>query len=235
MNTPSIGVSAEDPGKYVLGHVPVEADGSAHFRVPSGVPVFFQALDADGLAVQTMRSLSYVMPGQTLSCVGCHEHRDGAPPVGATPIASRREPSRLTPGPDGSWPLNFARLVKPVLDAHCVRCHRAGGEELKAARVDLSMDRAFDALLTFGGEDLKKLAFERDRSLPNQGTAAHSRLWKLLTSGEGHSGVKLSRVERDRLSLWMDTYAQRQGHFSEQQARELEEFRARNARLLASE
>ena len=45
MNHPVLGISAEDPGKFVLGTVPVEADGSAHFRVPSGVPVFFQALD----------------------------------------------------------------------------------------------------------------------------------------------------------------------------------------------
>ena len=45
MNSPSLGVSAEDPGKFVLGTVPVEADGSASFRAPSGIPVFFQALD----------------------------------------------------------------------------------------------------------------------------------------------------------------------------------------------
>ena len=48
MNQPNIGVSGEDPAKYVLGTVPVEADGSAYFRVPSGVSLFFQALDAAG-------------------------------------------------------------------------------------------------------------------------------------------------------------------------------------------
>ena len=32
MNYPSLGVSGEDPGKFVLGTVPVEADGSASFR-----------------------------------------------------------------------------------------------------------------------------------------------------------------------------------------------------------
>jgi hypothetical protein len=57
MNQPSLGVSAEDPGKFVLGTVPVETDGSANFRLPSGVPVFSQALDARGFAVQTMRTL----------------------------------------------------------------------------------------------------------------------------------------------------------------------------------
>ena len=45
-NQPNLGVSSEDPGKFLLGTVPVEADGSAYFRVPSGVPVLFQAVDA---------------------------------------------------------------------------------------------------------------------------------------------------------------------------------------------
>ena len=37
MNTPSLGVSREETGKYVLGSVAVEPDGSALFEVPSGV------------------------------------------------------------------------------------------------------------------------------------------------------------------------------------------------------
>ena len=114
----------EDPGKFVLGTVPVEADGSAYFRVPSGVPVFFQALDADGLAVQTMRSLTYVQPGETLSCIGCHESRDAAPQVRRRAAGgARAAPSKLTPGPQGSWPLRFDKLVQPVLDKQCVGCH----------------------------------------------------------------------------------------------------------------
>ena len=100
MNQPCIGVSAEDPGKYVLGTVPVASDGSAHVRIPSGVPVFFQALDERGMALQTMRSLTYVLPGQTLSCVGCHESREQAPPVGQRRRWRREQgPSKLTAGP----------------------------------------------------------------------------------------------------------------------------------------
>ncbi|HSH16031.1 MAG TPA: discoidin domain-containing protein, partial [Verrucomicrobiae bacterium] len=73
MNQPALGLTRDDPGKAVLGTVPVEADGSAYFRVPSGVALFFQALDAQGRAVQTMRSATHVQPGQTLSCNGCHD------------------------------------------------------------------------------------------------------------------------------------------------------------------
>ena len=107
MDQPSLGPTAEETGKFVLGTVPVEEDGSAYFNVPSGMSVFFQALDDKGMAFQTMRSLTYVQPGQTLSCVGCHESRDAAPVHAAMPQALLRDPSKLSPGPEGSWPLRF--------------------------------------------------------------------------------------------------------------------------------
>jgi cytochrome c553 len=225
MNNPVLGVSAEDPGKYILGTVPVEADGSVHFRVPSGVPVFFQALNEEGLAVQTMRSLTYTLPGQTLACVGCHEHRDAAPPSDRPALASLRPASKLTPAPSGSWPLRFDHLVQPVLDQHCVSCHSPGGKEADAAKLNLTATNAWTALINFGGGDLKKQAFMRDRSLPNQGTASGSRLWRHLTQPGGHQAVKLTIEDRERLLTWLDTYAHRLGHFSEAQEEELKKFR----------
>jgi hypothetical protein len=234
MNSPSIGVSAEDPGKYVLGTVPVEPDGSAHFRVPSGIPLFFQAMDERGLAVQTMRTLTYVQPGQTLACVGCHESRELAPPVQKVPLAATRGPSRIALGPPGSWPLRFDRLVQPVLDRHCVQCHdpkgaQTGGQAFlpaaRASKLDLTAARSYQSLISFGGEDLKKLAFERDRSIPGKGTAANSKLYRLLTQAGGHEGVRLDPESLSRLVTWMDTYAQRQGHFSDAQEQELEKAR----------
>jgi hypothetical protein len=225
MNQPNLGVSSEDPGKYVLGEAPVERDGSAYFRVPSGVPVFFQALGTNGLAVQTMRTLTYVMPGQTLSCIGCHEGRDTAPSSAGLPLAGRRAPTALAPGPEGSWPLDFARLVQPVLDQNCVRCHSPSGEDAKAKGLELTAENSFKSLLSFGQEDLKKQAFERDRSVPGQAPAGKSRLWQMLTAPEGHNGVRIERAALERIAVWMDTYAQRQGHFSEEQERELARFR----------
>jgi len=225
MNNPNLGVSSEDPGKYVLGTVPVEADGSAHFRAPSGIPVFFQALDEKGLAVQTMRSLTYVQPKQTLSCIGCHESRELAPPIQKVPLAARREPSRIALGPAGSWPLRFDRLVQPVLDRHCTECHDPKSTHARASKLDLAAARSYQSLMSFGGEDLKKLAFERDRSIPGKGTAANSKLYALLAQPSGHEGVRLDPESLVRLVTWMDTYAQRQGHFSETQERELEKAR----------
>jgi hypothetical protein len=233
MNQPVLGVSAEDPGKFVLGTVPVEPDGSAFFRVPSGVPLFFQALDGHGLAVQTMRSLTYAMPGQTLACVGCHEARESTPAVVAHSHAVARAASQITPGPSGSWPLRFDLLVQPVLDKHCSECHRPNGKDAQAAKIDLSADKAYETLLAFGDGDLKKLAFERDRSVPNQGVAAKSKLWQLLHASAHHPHTGIDSDSLERLATWMDTYAHRQGHFSAQQEQELLALRQTLKPLLA--
>jgi len=234
MNTPVLGVSAEDPGKFVLGTVVVHEDGSAFFRVPSGVPVFFQALDDRAVAIQTMRTLTYVQPMQTQSCIGCHEQRDTAPPLGRAPLAALRGPSPLRPGPAGSWPLRYDQLVQPVLERACVSCHHPGSTSPKKSRLDLSAANSYRSLISFGGEDLKKLAFERDRSLPMQCTAMKSKLYALLTQPGGHEGVRLDQDDLERLVLWMDLYAHRQGSFSEAQEQELRELRQKWAELFAA-
>jgi hypothetical protein len=233
MDSPSLGVSREDPGKFVLGTVPVEEDGSAYLRVPSGVPVFFQALDERGLAIQTMRSLTYVQPGQTLSCIGCHEPRELAPGITARPSAALREASRIAPGPAGSWPLRFDTLVQPVLDKSCVSCHRPGSGDKLAARFDLTAENSYQNLMAFAEKDLEKLAFERDQSFVGQAPAAKSKLLALLTGPDGHQGVRLDDESFNRLVTWIDVYAQKLGSFSEQQEQELRELRHKIRSMLA--
>jgi len=224
-NLPMLGVSGEDPGKFVLGTAPVESDGSAHFIVPSGVPLFFQALDENGLAVQTMRTLTQLLPGETFSCIGCHEHRGAAPPAGPRPLASLRPPSTLQNGPAGSWPLRFDTLVQPVLNERCVSCHRKEVPVALSANLDLVGSSSWSNLVSFAGEDLKKLAFERDRSVAGEGVASQSVLWRLLHTPGGHHGVELTAEELSRFATWMDTYAQVAGHFSAAQEQELIAFR----------
>ena len=127
-NDPTVGLANASPGKQVLGTVPVEADGSAYFRAPAGIPLAFQALDERGQAVQMMRSLTYLQPGENGSAASAAtsraprrraRRRDAA---GARP--ARRRP--ITPGPDGSKPFSYPILVQPVLDKQCVACHNAG-------------------------------------------------------------------------------------------------------------
>jgi hypothetical protein len=234
MNFPSLGVTRDDPGKCVLGTVPVEADGSACFRVPAGVIVFFQALDARGVAVQTMRSATYVQPGQTLGCIGCHEHRQQAPPVHPV-LATRRAPSRIAAGPDGSWPLRFDRLVQPVLAARCVSCHYPQAANAVAAKFDLTPAKAYDTLVAFGKPSLQEQVWQgyrRGFSIEGDGLAQQSALLAFLDAPSGHYDVSLDAESRERLLTWMDTYAQRLGHFSDEQERALLELRRACAGML---
>jgi hypothetical protein len=71
MDEPLIGIGTESLAHGVVGTVPVEKDGSVSFRLPAGKLVYFQALDEEGLAVQSMRSATYVKPGERLTCHGC--------------------------------------------------------------------------------------------------------------------------------------------------------------------
>jgi hypothetical protein len=229
MNQPVLGVSREETGKYVLGTVPVERDGSAFFDVPAGVPVFFQALDAEGRALQTMRSLTYVQAGETLACVGCHESRDATPPSRRVPLAAGRTPSLLRAGPEGSWPLRFDRLVQPVLDRACVSCHRPGTE---GADFPLTPAVAWKNLLDYGGRDLRQLVFERDASTPGVSPSKDSLLGAFLETDPVHRDLDLTPDDWRRLWTWMDTYAHIRGSFTDAQDRELEALRKRYGFLL---
>lgn len=193
--------------RSVVGTVPVEADGSAHFTVPSQKELFFQALDENGLAVQSMRSSTYLQPGERLVCQGCHEPRNQTPrPQNLTPLAMRRAPSKPTPDVDGSAPFSYPRLVQPVLDKHCVSCHA------KNADKTFSLD---STVVTKGRQKwyasyhnlTPKYGFwnygEAYRTQPGNFGARASKLWALLE--KGHYDVKLSAEERHRIALWLDS------------------------------
>lgn len=235
MNYPELGVTRDDPGKCVLGTVPVEPDGSAFFRVPSGVILFFQALDERGQSLQTMRSVTHVQPGQTLGCTGCHEGRNEAPASRLT-LAARREPSRIQPGPEGSWTMDYSRLVQPVLDAKCVSCHSPGSRDPRAAAPDLTPHRSWESLTRFGKPSLQDVVwagYRRGYSIEREGPALGSALLRLLDAEGGHAGAMLSPAERERFVIWMDAYAQRRGTFDELQENDLEQLRRDCAPLLA--
>jgi hypothetical protein len=228
-NEPTVGLANASPGKQVLGTVPVEADGSAYFRAPAHIPLSFQAIDERGRAVQIMRSLTYLQPGEKASCVGCHEKRFTAPPLANETLALRREPSQIQPGPDGSNPLSYPLLVQPVLDKYCVRCH--GGEKpsgpeghpiVLTGEPEGRYTKSYNALaprvpfsawgdLSGNGEP---------ETLPGRFGARASRLMDMLLAG--HHEVQFARDDLDRLVTWMDSNALFYGSFDpEAQARQL--------------
>ncbi len=129
-NNMAIGWMAGGIARHVLGTVPVEEDGSAYFLAPINSEIYFQALDSLGMAMQSMRSGTYAHPGEHLSCLGCHESKWNMPPPNPSPIALSRDPSPITPEPEGTLPFNFHVLVKPVFQNTCLPCHEKEGRGL---------------------------------------------------------------------------------------------------------
>ena len=124
------------------GEVPVEADGSAYFTVPALREIYFQILDGEGRELHRMTSAIQVMPGETVSCAGCHESRDSTPPVmsAGLPVALSKPPQvpvipqwylqreRSNPLPDVAV-FDYPSVVQPVLDQYCVECHNGANAQ----------------------------------------------------------------------------------------------------------
>ncbi|HUT91238.1 MAG TPA: SUMF1/EgtB/PvdO family nonheme iron enzyme [Thermoguttaceae bacterium] len=108
--------------RFLLGTVPVRDDGSALFTVPANTPLTVQPLDDQGRAVQQMRSWFTAMPGEVLSCVGCHERQNSGSPAYAA-MTSLGKPATIEPWRGPPRGFDFAREVQPVLDRYCVGCH----------------------------------------------------------------------------------------------------------------
>jgi hypothetical protein len=220
-NQPRIGVAQQTNARAVLGSVPVEEDGSAYFEAPSGKELYFQALDDRGLAIQSMRSGTYLHPGETLTCQGCHEEKYRPPARSArTPFALRRPPSKIEPDLDGSNPFNFVRLVQPALNRNCVACHK----EKRA--LDLSgpiegsngWTRSYNNLAPkygfyFNVENGSILGGVHggSRTVPGRFGARASKLLNYLNAR--HYGVHLSGGDFHRITLWLDSNSEFYGSY----------------------
>ena len=197
--------------KRILGTVPVEADGSAHFKVPADRFVFFQLLDANGMMIQSMRSGTIIQAGESQGCVGCHEDRGHAPhfPGSLMPQAFRRDADTLQ-GWQGQPPKMFNYLVEvqPVFNAKCLDCHDYGGTG--AASVVLAGDKGIYFNASYA--DLWRKGYTGAIGAgpaaiqPARAWGSHaSRLIQTLRAG--HYDVALTATEWDRLVTWVDLNA----------------------------
>jgi len=83
----------------VLGMAPLAPDGSFHVEAPADRLLHFQVLDSDRRVIGNQRTWIYPRPGETKSCVGCHEHPHTTS-RGNDPIAAHYRPLRFLPNGD---------------------------------------------------------------------------------------------------------------------------------------
>ena len=199
--------------KNFLGTVPVEEDGSAYFEAPPGRALYFQALDGDGRAIQSMRTFVKAVPGVTRSCVGCHEYKFGAPTEsGAIPVAQTKPASHLAGESWGSGFIDYPTMIQPIWDKHCISCH--GGEKGIAAGIDLTggwtwaFNISYETLIKdtkVGFLNCVNEAVKTADILPprTHGSSA-APLAKLLLDGHDGRIPGLTRTERELVFEWMD-------------------------------
>ncbi|MEI7954802.1 MAG: SUMF1/EgtB/PvdO family nonheme iron enzyme [Verrucomicrobiota bacterium] len=203
----AMGMEAGWDQHIILGTAPVESDGSAAFKVPANTPVSLQPLDKDGRAVAIMRSWTTAMPGENLSCVGCHENQNSAPPTKQT-IAQRIAPHALKPWFGPARGFSFAREVQPVMDKYCAGCHDDKG----GAKPDLSEpNRAYNAIHPY----VRRNGPEGNYHLlmPLEFHADTSELIQMLE--KGHHNVKLDDDAWSHLVTWIDLNAPNHGTWAE--------------------
>lgn len=213
--------------KRVIGTVDVNPDGSAFFKVPSRRPFYFQALDENNRVVQTMRSWSTLQPGETQSCVGCHEHKNTVP-ISSHPVsmAMNKNIQSITPEGIGERNFSYREEVQPIWDAKCISCHD-GNRHSMSLKGDLKViedqtkRKYSDSYLNLthaarrlGGNE----SWQGDASHPEVNwisSLSTPKLLKPYTAGSntsnlikrlenGHKGVKLTKEELETIALWID-------------------------------
>ncbi len=200
--------------KMIVGETPVYEDGSAAFIVPARVPVYFQALDENGRMVQTMRSWSTLQPGETFSCLGCHEDPNSATPISSATIASQKGAQPLEPFYGPMRGFSFTKEIQPILDAHCIQCHNDTTGKLNLLGTP-DTDRyrtwsaSYNALTnTKKGPNRNHwfswLCAEASPTLQPPYRVGSARSPFLDSLENGHNDVNLTKEEMDKLSCWID-------------------------------
>jgi hypothetical protein len=195
--------------KHCFGTVPVDENGCAYFKAPAGVELYFQALDAGGKELCRMGSVTQIMPGETQSCIGCHESRFSAPPnATAVKHALSKGPVDITPPAWGAGPVDFVTQVQPVFNKYCIDCH--SGPDPDGA-IDLSDDKTRFFNMAYDNLTEKRLihynwllndALVR-AFLPLESGARVSKLTEFIESG--HGDVKVDDQGRRRIYNWIES------------------------------
>ncbi len=192
--------------KAALGLVPVADDGSAFFSAPAGKVLYFEALDKDYNELQRMRSVVQLQPGETRSCVGCHDSRATAPPD-RRPRALAMGQQAIVPHEWGAGPFSYERVVQPVLDRRCAGCHN-GAKARPDLRAMVDAERipaSYRSLIAGGWVNFLDCSWNPggcEKREPLTFGTVKSRLWSILNAG--HHDVALTEDEKLRIKTWTD-------------------------------
>ena len=194
--------------KGVLGTVPIEEDGSASFKVPSGQVLFFELLDENFNEIQRMRSVVQLQPGERRSCIGCHEDRRSAP-IRRISIAMQKKSRDITPPPWGAGPFWYEKVVQPVLDNKCISCHNATTPNKinLAGTLDQHYIPASYRNLIHSGT-IHHFNYGYQAGVPSKAApytfgTFQSRLWQILKD-ENHKEVNLTEDQERAIKVWTD-------------------------------
>lgn len=134
----------ESEGGDGHGNVPLQPDGSVRLRVPAGVLLLLQGVDAEGHMVRQHSRVFAMPPGHRVDssvrreqyhqqCASCHGSISDAPfpTFDTTPSLTAvmdfdtmaTEAVDLTSGAVERRPITFRNLLRPILDERCVSCH----------------------------------------------------------------------------------------------------------------
>jgi len=219
--------------KQVLGEAKIYEDGSAAFKVPARVPLYFEVLDSNGCMIAGMRSWATLMPGESFPCYGCHENRKQAPPVPGSFMAGAAGIQELSKplGIEGK-PFDYKEMVEPIIQKNCASCHTSGhksGFDLssgtsKLAKKDfsksyLALTKGLKATLKSGvGVTASNKAvcitsiFSQPEQMPpySYGSTQSGMIKNLL---KGHNDVKLSDKDFKILACWIDLECPHSGKY----------------------
>ena len=205
----------------IVGTVPVEPDGSAFFELPALRSFILVALDEHDLSVKRMQSFLTVQPGETTSCLGCHEQRTKTPGLESyRAMATSRPPSVIEAIAGVPEVIDYPRDVQPVLDALCVDCHgyektAAGGP--RAGRLLLTGDRGPMFSHSYYMMTIARL-FSDGRNRPQSNYAPRtlgssaSRILKMLEQPP-HS-LQATAAQKRILRLWIESGAAYPGTYA---------------------
>lgn len=193
----SVGRNGVESGwdvKRLLGTVDIEADGSVCFEVPANIDIAVQPLDKDGAALQIMRSWFVGMPGERVSCSGCHEDNRLTVPTKMT-VADKKKPQQIKTWYGPTRAMTFELDVWPAVQKYCAGCHDKAHQ-----RKMTDAETAYDTIQPYvrrPGPESELLIYP-----PMDWHVSTSPLFQMLR--KGHHNVKPDAEFYERVAAWVD-------------------------------